>query len=228
MLFRDFSIIAAVAYAAQVAANATGDEPAWDDLAETERGELVERVLSIGRGDFGTGLPVVFASTVQAILGYNGGQGGLALERIADLGQFMVDSGLVSEEDAGKGGDIVDHAKALLSDSIDNGGLGQLPTGEDPTYVRSTAAHFAAQFNGDFTDNAGRVHAYVANPDGSLNHMLMQSLYIAHEKARRGPFEPELPVVIDEARKIADFLAADIAKPTAPEVEAEREDATVQ
>lgn len=112
-MFREMNVIAAVAYAAENAA--TGGPVFWTDLTDAERKIEVGKVMGIMRGDEDVAHDV-FTAVVRATLhGPNGdGHGELALEEIAKLGDFLINSGLLSVEEAQKGGSIVGHALAAL------------------------------------------------------------------------------------------------------------------
>jgi hypothetical protein len=58
--------------------------------------------MALARGDLDpdSELMPVFDATAAAILGYNDGQGGLALEEIANIGEAVLNFGLVSTENA--------------------------------------------------------------------------------------------------------------------------------
>jgi hypothetical protein len=98
MLFRDFNMIAAVAYAARFAAadNQPRDARLWDELTDDERNLFMQSALAVARGeDVVAG--EVFQATAKAILDYNGGQGLLALEDLMNLGSTVMSLELLTE-----------------------------------------------------------------------------------------------------------------------------------
>jgi hypothetical protein len=117
MLFREFNIIAAAAYAAEKAAF-PADNPLWDELPQEMQNGHRDRVMALARGeplidDRAEGC--VFDATAKAILDHNDGQGGLALEKIASIGNDHFNLGLVTEEQVA-GRDIADINQQLLAE----------------------------------------------------------------------------------------------------------------
>jgi hypothetical protein len=100
MLFREFNIIAAAAYAAarlQTTLTSAGIVRQRGTTSPTPRMEHTQRVMAIARGEEDQDLKV-FEATTKAILGYNGGQGGLALEELANLGGLVLNLELLTED----------------------------------------------------------------------------------------------------------------------------------
>jgi hypothetical protein len=102
MLFREFSIIAAAAYAALRASAGTGADEVgphlWEELSEDAQNGYMQSVLAIARGE-PTTIGSVFDATAKAILDHNGGQGLLALEELMNLGSTVMSLGLRSEDE---------------------------------------------------------------------------------------------------------------------------------
>lgn len=97
MLFREFNIIAAAAFAAQRAHDGS-EQNLWDELSESEQNIFMQAVMAVARGETIDAGPV-FVATAKAILEFNGGQGGLALEELANIGGEVLSLGLLSEEE---------------------------------------------------------------------------------------------------------------------------------
>jgi hypothetical protein len=97
MLFRDFQIIAAACYSAERAAAHASAIPLWDELDADTQNVHVQRVMALARGEQDPDR--VFAGTAAAILGYNGGQGLLALEELSNIGGAVLALGLAEEAD---------------------------------------------------------------------------------------------------------------------------------
>lgn len=221
MLFREFQIIAAAAYAAEQAARYVADPsaeplPLWDQLSETEQGEQVTRVMAVGRGEDIGDEHIAFARVAEAILTFNNGQGGLALERIADLGRALIDLGLVSSEDAEKGGDIVEHAKALLHDLAEE----RRPAGSGAgpwSSPRFRSLQFAARIDGAIA-TAQIFLAFIDNGGGDLVTEHVDALELAFANGANGEtYTAEQLVAV--ARTYVDFLHPDV--PAAPELPAD-------
>jgi hypothetical protein len=104
MLFREFNIIAAAAYAAAVRRRAIasyGEKAHSSALVgraqRTTQNGFMQQVLAIARGDNPlTTTGDVFEATAKAILEYNGGQGGLALEEMANIGRIPLELELIT------------------------------------------------------------------------------------------------------------------------------------
>lgn len=114
MQFREFNIIAAAAYAAHYAAAGDTTQPTWDELSELAQSEFVDQTMKIARGE-GGGPSDVYRATVSAIFKHNNGQGGLALEKIALIGNDHFNLGLVTEAEVA-GRDIAEVNNALLQE----------------------------------------------------------------------------------------------------------------
>lgn len=122
MLFREFNIIAAAAYAAQRATDCFG-WPLWEELDQEAQNIHMQHVMGIARGDNpdpseGMLGAQVFVATAKAILDYNNGQGGLALEEIANIGGAVLQLELMTEDEVG-GRPIRECVVELLHDLAD-------------------------------------------------------------------------------------------------------------
>jgi hypothetical protein len=151
MLFRDFNIIAAAAYAASRAADISqipGQHSAalWEELSEEQQADAMQRIMAIARNE--RDADKVFEDTALAILGHNGGQGGLALEEIAAIGAAVFDNGLSTEEEVG-GRSIREVVEVLLQElaGVRNvlGSLGHLSTFYAERQKEALAAEEAAE-----------------------------------------------------------------------------------
>lgn len=236
MLFREFDTIAAAAYAAHAAHDATlQDRPtmSWDELGDDAKAGFRDQVMAIARGE-NVGVSVVFTATARAILEHNDGQGGLALERIHDLGAFLIDSELLSEDEASKGGDIVGHAKALLAELAEVKRGGVVGPIADPLYFngpRFQALDIAAEFfPEDVVNAAEQLLPIVTSRTGGACIASLNAVRLACQAQRKAYGDlPPVGQVLNEARRYCEFIAAGGAdEPVPADIEAEREEASVQ
>jgi hypothetical protein len=190
MLFREFHIIAAAAFSAQMAADQTSSQ--WDDLTENDQNLQMQRVMSIARQDIAeeeaSDWPV-FTATAAAILGYNKGQGGLALEELANLGRAPFELELVQEQDVA-GRNIREVVVELLAELAErrkqpSGTLGIAGDNlwQNPRY---RALQYASQCGGDVA--IAQVFAsFITNADGEVCYEATEALSIAIEAHKQKP-----------------------------------------
>jgi hypothetical protein len=165
MLFRDFSVIAAAAYAAAATArfHATKEsDPAWDDLTDDERNANVRKVMAVARGEFEVcddGVVSVFDATAQAILDHNNGQGLLALEDLMNLGSTVISLNLRTEDEV-SGRSIREDVTELLHELQERRQNGTLQGISAPGYYSKPAYQalelLATHFPGNDSETALR------------------------------------------------------------------------
>lgn len=236
MLFREFNIIAAVAYAAQRAANAMG-WPEWSEIDEPSQGVHVQQVMAIARGDLvvnEAGEVDVFTATTQALLAQGDG---LPLERIHALGAELIDLDLVSVEEAEKGGDIVGYAIELLRElaekRVNGNAAGAL--GDDPYTLRANALssaviHFQRSFNAgkkaEPVADMARVFLVFMEKPTERGWLRSNALHHAVELADAGTRAATIVLMAEDFYQMLEphvRTDAELSK-----LDGEREDATVQ
>lgn len=190
MLFREFNIIAAAAYAAQWAADGCPEERSqWDDLDPEQQVLHVQRVTAIARHEVGDS-PDAFDVTAAAILGYNNGQGGLALEELARIGEAPFNLGLVTEEQiAGRNirevvVELLEELQAKRQPGEVGGTVLGLPQSDDTwSNPRYRALYLANNLDGSI-ETAAIFAPFLTNADGVVSETALQILSIAIESAK--------------------------------------------
>jgi hypothetical protein len=148
MLFREFNIIAAAAYAAQCAAEPKPERLLWDELSESQQNSFMQAVMAVARGEPITLEGPVFEATTKAILDFNGGQGGLALEELANIGGTVLSLELLTEDEVAER-NIRETVVELLTELAERRQGGKATGDVGPAYndrdLRSTALAVAIE-----------------------------------------------------------------------------------
>lgn len=193
---RNYEAIAIIASAAGT--QAAGDPIPWTELPKEAQERAVEAVMSIHRGDdAGADIPGVFAAAACAALDMFDGHGGLAIEEIARLGNFMVNE---AGHQPRPGESIVDSAIAALRSPVEASGMpqGQAPAAEDE-YLRNEALAKAL----DARDRAGETAcATIARAQAFLDFLTKSTPITRAEIERRGVAEDADGTMLDILHKL--------------------------
>lgn len=183
MLFREFNIIAAAAYAAE-AAHRAEFRPLWEELSDDERMVHTQMVMAIARGDEGC-TDQVYVATAKAILDFNGGQGGLALEELAGIGGTVLNLELLTEEEVADR-NIRETVVELLNELAERR---QTPSGSGGDVFRSNpryrALEFAARVDGAI-ESARTFEAFIHDGEGGVSSEAARLLDVACQGAPNG------------------------------------------
>jgi hypothetical protein len=151
--------------------------PLWDELDVDAQNGHVQRVMALARGEQDPDR--VFAGTAAAILGYNGGQGLLALEELSNIGGAVLALGLAEEAD------VADkNMRAVVVQMLEElaewreGGSSDGMVWDNPRFL---ALRYATQLDGSI-ESAKVFEAFIHDGEGEETESLLD---LAIDTAKR-------------------------------------------